>query len=148
MFAGKPSICSRVNGKSRSRSLLATLALWLFIVAIVGDAVNLDDLLSPAIVVHGDEEVVSAGAELPDASDASNGAGVHLSTILSSIHQYTPPPHSFVRVVIDQDSPSLEANIHQAFSKDFRILTDSPAFSSEVPPPTGLLHLLFHSLLI
>ena len=147
-FEGTPSTCRHANGVAQPRSLLSTLALWLFIATLVCDAANLDDLLSPGIVLHDDDQIVYSGTDLHDASVASNYREQLQNDGAFSVRQYSPVPHPFVRVVIDQDSPSLEANVFQASSKVFRFLTGSPSFSTEVLSSTSLLHLLFHSLLI
>jgi len=147
-FAGTLSTCRQVIGEAQSRSPLSTLALWLFIAALVCDAANLDDLLSPGIVLHDDDQIVYSGTDLHDASVASNCTGLRQTDGAFSVRQYSSVRQPFVRVVIDQDSPSLEANVIPASSKVFRFLTDTSAFSIEFLPATGLRHLLFHSLLI
>ena len=148
MIAGTPSICRQINGKERIRSLLSSFATWLFIAALASDSANLDDLFSSGIVLHDDDEIVCAGADLPATGVASNCTGQLQTDRVTSLHQISPALHPFVRAIIDQDSPSLAANSVPTPSKIFGLHKDSPMLSDDVDPPTGLLHLLFHSLLI
>lgn len=147
-LAGTPSINCHFHGKSRLGSLLTSFATWLFIAALAADASNLDDVLSSAVVLHDDDEVVCSTVDLSASALASNYTGKRQTNGVSSIHQSSRAVHPIVRVIVDQDSPSLPANNLQTPSKILVFLRDRPMVSADLRPPSGLLHLLFHSLLI
>jgi len=85
--------------KSSSR-LFLSLA-WLVVASLFADGANLDDIFTSNFVVHDDDEVATAvqppQTVPPDASQ----------------HPEKAPAHP-VRVIVDQDSPSLAAEADAA----------------------------------
>jgi len=137
-----------MNRFAKSGSLLLQVVTWIFALTLFCDAANLDDLFSGTIVLHDDDEVlapdvISGGgaAELLCQDNAPSGAA-------HEIRQSAEFPRTPVRIVVDQDSPSLAADglsIHVEF---LRVPENARAGSPDRQPVAGLLHLRFRSLLI
>lgn len=86
--------------------MLFRVGMWLFIAATFADAANLDDVLSDAVVIHEEQDAdvraAHAAVGTPQAQD--NAATT------PHRHGSRPTPAASVRVVFDQDSPSLAAD--------------------------------------
>lgn len=121
---------------------------WFFVAALFCDGANLDDLFSDFVVLHDDDE---AGATASAAYGWTNGRVCweqHNTTGTPEVRQSPPFLRSLVRVIIDQDSPSLTADGFHAIFNPLRFLKDSSSDLFFRQLPTELLHIRFHSLLI
>jgi hypothetical protein len=137
-----------MNRFVKTDSLLFHIAGWFFIATLFCDGANLDDLLSGSVVLHDDDEVIAAdqspyaGADIPVCRGDYSYAGA--SAVRQPVHLLRAP----VRVIIDQDSPSLAAGRFQIGSATLPLLKDSPEANFECPLPPESLFIRFRSLLI
>jgi hypothetical protein len=121
---------------------------WCFVVTLFCDGANLDDLIAGSIVLHEDDEVYATelgahgGINFPVPWEQQSSMGA------SAIQQSAPSSRTTVRIILDQDSPSLATGRAYLAYEPFPFLKDfSPAsFDNELP--TELLYLQFRSLLI
>lgn len=132
----------------KSRSLLFHSAAWFFIATLFCDGSNLDDLFLAGAVLHDDSEIVGAVMGEHDRVTFSGCWELHSTTGLTKVRHSPSLSHPLVRVIIDQDSPSLAADGLLAASEALAFLRESPAASFNKRLPVSHLHLLFHSLLI
>jgi len=86
--------------KSGSRFFL--FVSWVFLGSLFADSANLDDLFASNYVIHDDEDVAS---DLSQSVPASGQGGDHSGAQQSGSHS-----DQAVRVIVDQDSPSLPAD--------------------------------------
>jgi hypothetical protein len=119
-----------------NRSAMFLIVVWSFLFALFADAANLDDILSSASVLHDDDEVTSTQCQTGP-SEAHSAQETN--------HKVPAPP---LRVIIDQDSPSLAAEydlvaiaVTPGFC-DCRVTAVDAGFSSSD------LHIKFRTLLI
>ncbi len=119
------------------------IGVWIFAALTFADAANLDDLVSSSVILHSDEEA-TAGALRPAADP-----GITTNPGPLSVGVHRPPAHTHDSgvVILDQDSPSLEA---ETALSDEVFLPAPPAetvslFPTAVP---DLLYLRFHVLLL
>ncbi len=132
------------------RSALFVVVTVVFVAALFADGANLDDLCPGAIILHDDDEVaVPANFGL----DAQPGPGA------AHRHSAFPSPHSRhgdsksspaapVRVVVDQDSPSLQAEWRLGMTSEPGDAAGCVPAAYHAPPAPGALHLRFCTLLI
>ena len=121
---------------------------WCFVVALFCDGANLDDLIAGSIVLHEDDEVYATelgahgGINFPVSWEHQRSIGA------SAVRQSAPSSRTTVRIILDQDSPSLATgHVHLGYGL-FPLLKDSSPVSFDSELPTELLYLQFRSLLI
>jgi len=131
-----------------SHTLFSEVMGWFFVACLFCDAANLDDLLSRSVVLHDDDEVYASDLDGCEGTNSSMCWEQQRSIGTSAVAQPPPVSRTTVRIIIDQDSPSLPADQYQFVSRPFPFLEDSPAVSSDDELPTALLYLQFHSFLI
>jgi hypothetical protein len=91
---------------AKKASLLFQVCMWVFTAVTFADAANLDDLFADTVVIHDDQDAETQPALVMDsAPHAANNAASHASR-----HDSNKSPVAPVRVVFDQDSPSLAAD--------------------------------------
>ena len=90
----------------KSKSPLVVGIIWIFVAAYCFDAANLDDLIPGNVVVHPDTNESSL------APQAASFDGLVSTPAKPASHPAAPTqcgkPHT-IRIIIDQDSPSLAA---------------------------------------
>lgn len=129
-----------MNRFVKSGSRLFPFVSWIFLGSLFADSANLDDIFASNYVIHDDEDVASALVQkIPTSrqeSDHSGGpqAGSH--------------PDQTVRVIVDQDSPSLpaEADASTLVGETFSYEPDSAAY--ETTHTGEPLHIKLRTLLI
>jgi hypothetical protein len=137
-----------MNRFVQSRSLFFSIVVWCFVTALFCDATDLDDLLHGIVVLHDDEEITAIDSCVYYGSDTTRHAERRERTGLTQLEQSGPPSRLSVRLVIDQDSPSLAADESQTVFESLFAIQDSSTPSSDIQLPTELLHIRSHSLLI
>jgi len=137
-----------MNRFIKANSLFARAMGWFFAASLFCDGANLDDIFSRSIILHDDEEVIGACQD----SAAGSGTGMFCDHPRSSgetgLQPSAPLTRTPVRVIIDQDSPSLAAEGSETAIEPLPNFEDSPVPSSDVQRAVERLHLRFHSLLI
>ena len=140
-----------MNRFAKGSSILFMVLTWVFAGALFADGANLDDLFPSNLVIHDDEDVVSAAAmESTVWSASTSSSGTHsvrqdpVKGAASRQDRDSIPG----RVVVDQDSPSLAAEhlIGNIFTAT--ISQGETKAAQELILFTGELHLRFCSLLI
>ncbi len=127
---------------------LPSILLWLFIATVFADGANLDDLFANDYVLHDDQDVLAC-ATSPDAM--APPVTDHAGSVPNQTSKHQPAkgaPASPVRVVIDQDSPSLAPD---APAQDVLAPIARPQEHLSLlthPRSQGELHLRFCTLLI
>jgi len=91
-----------MNHFVKSGSRLFLFVSWVFLGSLFADSANLDDLFASNYVIHDDEDVAS---DLSQTAPASSQPSDHSGAQQSGSH-----PDQAVRVIVDQDSPSLPAD--------------------------------------
>jgi hypothetical protein len=119
-------------------SVVFRVASWFFLIALSCDAVNLDDLFSPSVVLHDDIDIVASNIH----SDAES-----VVRIFPTQHRVLVPLR-VVRLMIDQDSPALSADTIQSPFNLLALLKDKSIALPHPEIPSELLHLRNHALLI
>lgn len=120
-----------VKGGSR----LVIFMAWVFAATMFADAANLDDIFSSNYVIHDDDAASAPPAPIP-----SHEGGSAQSPVKS--------PPSPVRLILDQDSPSLAAESDASSLIDGTLLAGEKASSYEMFFAIDGLHIKLHSLLI
>ncbi len=91
---------------AKKASRVFQVGMWLFTAVTFADAANLDDLVADTVVIHDDQDADTQPALVADsAPQAANNPATHAARRDSSQSPVAP-----VRVVFDQDSPSLAAD--------------------------------------
>ncbi len=130
-----------IRGKLKSFLLLGTV--WAFVGMYFIDAANLDDLLPGAIVIHPE-----ANDSSPDGSTLgfTSDGRVPQKTQSKSHKNERTAPHT-LRVIVDQDSPSLAAEslVTTLTPTD---LPEDPIHVASSFTPSSSLYLLHCALLI
>jgi hypothetical protein len=133
---------------AKSGSVLFQVLCWLFLASLSGDAANLDDLLQNVVALHDDADIgiacaVSAAETLLPLNSTS-----HLVQSMTADRLPGRYPPGGIRIVIDQDSPSLEGDgIRTGFESPFA--GAAPRFGiREATTFADRLHILFRTLLI
>ncbi len=121
---------------------------WLFVASLFCDGANLDDLFHGVSVLHDDFEIGAGCAGGIDGSCSAAIGGNHGSTGTTVGTLPAPAPASEVRIVIDQDSPSLEAGGLRIVFEPLASILDTPAKWRESRLPSETLHIRFRHLLI
>jgi len=137
-----------MNRFVKSGSPLLQAVIWIFAVTLFADAANLDDLCSGTIVLHDDDEVVTPDLLSFDGISDQVWRDFASSGAAHQIRQAAQFPRTPVRIVVDQDSPSLPADALPVAFRSTSLPDDSPAVTPGIQPATEHLHLRFHALLI
>jgi len=91
---------------AKKASLVFRVGMWLLTAVTFADAANLDDLVADTVVLHDDQDADTQTALVTDsASQAASNAASNVPR-----HDSRQRPVAPVRVVFDQDSPSLAAD--------------------------------------
>jgi hypothetical protein len=126
-----------MNRFVQRRSCLFLVVMWMFVTTVFADAANIDDIFCPT-VLHDDGEVTEGAAPPP----------THMGThppLLSRFDALTP---GLLRVIIDQDSPSLPVDV-DVLALVSQILPGNDQQASYASPfASGTLHIKLHTLLI
>jgi hypothetical protein len=119
-----------------------------FVAALFCDQINLDDLICGCVVLHGEAEVP---ATVPGLCDGPSVAGCWhrgFSPDALGVRQPVAPSRATIRVIIDQDSPSLPAISSRIVGNVIPFLEDSSAVSFDDELAKEKLYLQSCSLLI
>jgi hypothetical protein len=124
-----------MNRFVKSRSRLFLIVSWAFAATMFADAANLDDIFSSNYVVHDDDEAWAPPGPIPSQDNA------------------TPPspdkaPTSPVRLILDQDSPSLAAESDASSLVGQSMFSGEKTVSYEMVFAVGALHIKLRALLI
>jgi hypothetical protein len=119
--------------KGRSRFFL--FVAWAFAATLFADSANLDDLFSSNYVVHDDDAATTPPVSIPS-HDGAPG---------QTPDKAPPPP---VRLILDQDSPSLAAEYDASSLVAQSTLSGEKAVSYEMVFAVDALHIKLRSLLI
>jgi len=139
-----------MNRFATSRSLSFRIVAWLFLAALFCDGANLDDLLPGSVVLHDDADVMSCGVAGPGVGALSQAAGspVRGASTLTLPVQFPSQMRGLVRVIVDQDSPSLTAMSCEGVPSWCAAANASAGVSADLRLPTSLLYLRNRSLII
>jgi hypothetical protein len=88
-----------MNRFVQNRSLVFFIATWACIVALGADFANVDDLISSDPVLHDDQDVLAGPLQTARTPDHLNPVGP------------VTVPHARLYAIVDQDSPSLAADV-------------------------------------
>lgn len=124
-----------MNRFVKRRSRLFLIAAWAFASTLFADAANLDDIFSSNYVVHDDDEASAPPLQIP----------LHDSGPARTPDKAPPPP---VRLILDQDSPSLAADSDASTLVEHTGFTGEKSVSYEMIFALDALHIRFRSLLI
>ncbi len=107
----------------KTSSLAFTIALWVFAATMFADAANVDDLLSGRVVFHDDESDASVPFMVASAGTSATGHADHGPFSLKKTGE---GKQLTLRIVYDQDSPSLPADHIIARDLCFYLPFDAP----------------------
>jgi len=127
-----------MNRLRGSRVAVFQVVSWFFVITVFTDAANLDDLLSPSVVLHGDINI--AVSNVPPRAEPTPRS--------SQIQHHVFVQLDVTRFIVDQDSPALAADTVQT---TFDLLAFLKGMSIRLPHqeiPAELLYLRNHTLLI
>ncbi len=133
---------------AQSHPLLFRIASWLFIASVTCDGTNVDDLCSGCIIVH-DDELVIAASRIP--ADETTELHSNLQIELqgpATIRQIVSPPMVSLRIILDQDSPSLHSGGSLSLAGVPTLFIQSTPLILLQILPAEPLHIRFHTLLI
>jgi hypothetical protein len=117
------------------KSHLFLFVAWAFAATLFADAANLDDIFSSNYVIHDDDDAWGPPPPIP----------VHDCGSPQSQGKTPPAP---VRLILDQDSPSLAAEYDASSLVAQSMLSGEKPVSYEMVFAVGALHIKFRSLLI
>ena len=124
-----------MNRFVKRRSGLFLLVSWAFAATLFADAANLDDIFSSNYVIHDDDEAWAPPGPIPSHDSATP----------------RPPeksPPSPVRLILDQDSPSLAAESDASSLVAQSVLSGEKTVSYEMVFAVDALHIKLRALLI
>jgi hypothetical protein len=124
-----------MNRFVKKRSTPFLFLAWIFAATLFADAANIDDLFSSNYVIHDDDDAGSPPGTIP-----IHDCAPHPS------QDNTPP--SPIRVILDQDSPSLAAEYDASSLVTQSFLSAEKAISYEMVFFDDALHIKLRSLLI
>jgi hypothetical protein len=125
-----------VNRFVKNRSLLYSLSVWAFVIALSADFANIDDLFNLATVLHEDQDVLSGQVQDHHPSDHS----------LANFATAVPAMHP--GVIVDQDSASLEAEVDACELAVMDLPADPDLAIASPPASCEALYIRHHKLLI
>lgn len=140
-----------MNKLAKTRSPLFILIGWLLLVSSFADGANLDDLVPGTLVVHDTEDgegYVQPQLRLLGGSDAFSGISAHHSRPITSKESKPSSHQSALRVILDQDSPSLAADYVGYAERFATVASDSQPVSTWCIFCNESLYLQYCSLLI
>ena len=108
---------------------------WIFAVTLFADAANLDDIFSSNYVIHDDDVASAPPVQIPPHQSAPPGSP-----------EKTPP--SPVRLILDQDSPSLAAESDASSLVTGAMFSAEKTVSYEMFFAVDALHIKLRALLI
>lgn len=117
------------------RSGLFLIVCWAFAATLFADAANLDDIFSSNYVIHDDDDASAPLASSPSHDGAS-----------APLPEKSPP--SPVRLILDQDSPSLAAELDASSLVAQSMFPGEETVSYEMFFAFDELHIKLHTLLI
>ncbi len=124
-----------MNRFVKRRSHLFFFVAWAFAATLFADAANLDDIFSSNYVIHDDDDACVPPGPIP-----THDCGA------PQTQGKTPPAP--VRLILDQDSPSLAAEYDASSLVGESVLSAEKAVSYEMVFAVDALHIKFRSLLI
>jgi hypothetical protein len=125
-----------VNRFVSKRSCFFGILAWACIVALGADFANIDDLIDTGTVLHDDQDVLAG--QFQNLSNTSHSP--------AGITAYAPGPQ--VRTSVDQDSPSLEAEIDASEIAVMNLPSEPDASIEFTLHPDEALYLKYRNLLI
>jgi len=136
-----------MNWFARSYTLCSHPAAWLFIVVLMCDQANVIDLFTGSIVLHVDD--ICFVSNLISAEDATALFGdQHERWRGSSRQRWGSPSQTPIRLLFDEDSPSIAPLRCQIVVQSSRVPPDSTLVALDDQLPSATLYILFRSLLI
>jgi hypothetical protein len=138
----------QMNRFAAANRLFSQILGWLFLATLLSDAVNLDDLVCGHPVLHDMDDVVLINLGMFDGADAPMCRAKRCPREASGIRQSALLSPASVRIIIDQDSPSIGAPPSQTISDSLPVPEDSPAVSFKDRLSVDLLHLRHCTLLV
>ncbi len=121
---------------AQNSSRLFIYSGWFFVVTLFADGANLDDLFSSTDVIHDDEDVASVCSHsLPQPERAAGNQGAKSTD-------------KGLRILIDQDSPSLAAEDCVAAFVNAIISSGTEETAYDPALPSGLLTIKLCTLLL
>ena len=124
-----------MNRFVKGRSHLFFFVAWAFAATLFADAANLDDIFSSNYVVHDDDDAWAPPGPIP-----THDCGTP--------HSQGKTPPAPVRLILDQDSPSLAAEYDASSLVAQSMLSGEKVVSYEMVFAVDALHIRFRSLLI
>ncbi len=125
-----------VNRFVKSRSFRFSIVAWACIIALSADFANIDDLINIGTVLHDDQDVLSGQSQDPHSSD--NSPASYTSAV----------PGLQVCACVDQDSPSLAADVDACEFSVVNLPIDPGLRLESTTPPGDALYIKYHRLLI
>ena len=125
-----------MNRFVKSRSLRFGLVAWVCIIALSADFANIDDLINPGTVLHDDQDVLSGQSQDLHSSDHC------LASYTTAV------PELQVCASLDQDSPSLAADVDACELAVVNLPIDPGLRIESTTPPGDALYIKHHRLLI
>ena len=124
-----------MNRFVKRRSRLFLIVSWAFAATLFADAANLDDIFSSNYVIHDDDDTSAPSASIPFHDSASN----------PSPEKAPPSP---VRLILDQDSPSLAAESDASSLVAQSMFSGEKTISYDMVFAVDELHIKLRALLI
>jgi hypothetical protein len=139
-----------IRSFSKPSPFILRLLFWVFMAATAVDAANLDDLIPGVMVLHDDEDGLTGGG----LSTALTNEDQSPTPLLPAVphhndrHQNRKTPSAPLRVIFDQDSPSLAADVDRVAFESIILTPHDPLPSERIPVACEALHLRLCTLLI
>ena len=124
-----------MNRFVKRRSGLFLLVSWAFAATLFADAANLDDIFSSNFVIHDDDEAWAPPGPIPSQDSAT-----------PRLPDKSPP--SPVRLILDQDSPSLAAESDASSLVAQSVFSGEKTVTYEMVFAVDALHIKLRALLI
>jgi hypothetical protein len=124
-----------MNRFVKRRSRLFLIVSWAFAATMFADAANLDDIFSSNYVIHDDDAASAPYGSIPSPDRSSP----------DSQGKFPPSP---VRLILDQDSPSLAAESDASSLVGQSMFSGEKAVSYEMVFAVNALHIKLRALLI
>ena len=124
-----------MNRFVKRRSRLFLIVSWAFAATLFADAANLDDIFSSNYVIHDDDAASAPYGAIPSPDRSSP----------DSQGKFPPSP---VRLILDQDSPSLAAESDASSLVGQSMFSGEKTVSYEMVFAVNALHIKLRALLI